>query len=97
MSQMMSMATTCSFMGGVGGGAAYLYWQNRLNLSGQTMLMLLVAGGVGYGVRMVNDRFLGTPGSSSGPLPNDNLSCTLIGAASGALGIYGVGKLRMGQ
>jgi len=95
MSQMMSMATTCSFLGGAAGGAGYLYWNRKLNLSGQTALMLIVAGGVGYGVRMINDRFLGTPGVSNGPLPNDNLSCTLIGAGSGALGIMGVQKLRM--
>lgn len=91
--QVMTIARSCSFMGGAIGAAAYLFLTQG-TLSGRSLLTVLVGGAVGYAGRMLNDQVLGTPGVSKGPIPDDMVSCYLFGGALGAATAY-AGKAYM--
>ncbi len=91
--QIMSIARSCSFMGGAIGAAGYLFLTQG-TLSGRSLLTVLVGGAAGYAGRMINDQVLGTPGVSKGPIPDDMVSCYLFGGALG-VGVAYAGKAYM--
>lgn len=82
------MLMNASIIGGGAGGLAFA-WMNGMSGGGYAKALLFGAAG-GFVLSYVNNNLLGTPGTSSGPIPSAGLPMGVASAVAGYGLNYGV-------